>query len=92
MDATGSKAALVIQFHTIVNDASSRSSSPDREAEGTKHHCSVNEATEQFLLTVNPSVLLRVLSSCELDPKDLAALEASCTTFMFLCFQHLGFV
>lgn len=81
MDATGSKAALVIQFHTIVNDASSRSSSPDREAEGTKHHCSVNEATEQFLLTVNPSVLLRVLSSCELDPKDLAALEATCKFF-----------
>uniref|UniRef100_A0ACD5V7I8 Uncharacterized protein n=1 Tax=Avena sativa TaxID=4498 RepID=A0ACD5V7I8_AVESA len=75
MDATASEAALVIQFHNIVNDAA------DPEAERAKRHVSGEEAIGQFPLTASPSILLHLLSSCELDPKDLAALEATCKFF-----------
>jgi hypothetical protein len=79
MDATASEASLVIQFHNIVHDATSQSPQRDPEDEHTKRHFSGEEAIGQFPLAANPSILLHLLSSCELDPKDLAALEASCT-------------
>lgn len=84
MDATASDAAMVIEFHKIVNEAVSRSPSPDPETELMKRHFSGEEAIEQFPLTASPSILLHVvLSSTALDPKDLAALEASCAiTFL----------
>ena len=85
MDATASEAALVIQFHNIVNDATSHSLPLDPDAEHAKRHFRGDEAMGQFPLTANPSILLHLLSSCELDPKDLAALEVSCT-ITFLCF------
>lgn len=81
MDATASEAALVIQFHNIVNDAASHSPPRDPEVELAKRHSSGEEAIGQFPLTANPSILLHLLSSCELDPKDLAALEATCKFF-----------
>ncbi|CAM0904131.1 unnamed protein product [Alopecurus aequalis] len=82
MDVPASEAALVIQFHNIVNDATSHPSCPtDAEAERGKRHFSGDEAIGQFPLTANPSILLHLLSSCELDPKDLAALEATCKFF-----------
>jgi hypothetical protein len=85
MDTAASNAALVIEFHNIVNDAAPRSPSPDPEAELMKRHFSGEEAVGQFPLTASPSILLHVLSSSDLDPKDLAALEASCTiTFLVL--------
>uniref|UniRef100_A0A8R7PHD8 RCC1-like domain-containing protein n=1 Tax=Triticum urartu TaxID=4572 RepID=A0A8R7PHD8_TRIUA len=82
MDTTASNAALVIEFHNIVNDAAApRSPSPDPEAELMKRHFSGEEAEGQFPLTASPSILLHVLSSSGLDPKDLAALEATCKFF-----------
>ncbi|XP_047064090.1 ultraviolet-B receptor UVR8-like [Lolium rigidum] len=81
MDATASEASLVIQFHNIVHDATSQSPQRDPEDEHTKRHFSGEEAIGQFPLAANPSILLQLLSSCELDPKDLAALEATCTFF-----------
>jgi hypothetical protein len=35
---------------------------------------------------VSPSIVLHVLSACDLDPKDLAALEASHTTTLSALF------
>uniref|UniRef100_A0ACD5UQT4 Uncharacterized protein n=1 Tax=Avena sativa TaxID=4498 RepID=A0ACD5UQT4_AVESA len=81
MDATASEAALVIQFHNIVNDAAPHSPLADPEAERAKRQFSGEEAIGQFPLTASPSILLHLLSSCELDPKDLAALEATCKFF-----------
>jgi hypothetical protein len=77
MDATDSKASVVIKFHKIVNETSSHSSPSHPATDRSHRHCFGNEATEQCPLTANPSILLHVLSSYELDPKDLAALEAS---------------
>lgn len=67
MDTTASNAALVIEFHNIVNDAASRPPSPDPEAELMKRHFSGEEAVGQFPLTASPSILLHVLSSSGLD-------------------------
>jgi hypothetical protein len=88
MDATASEAALVIQFHNIVHDDTSLSPPRDPEAEPSKRHVSGEEAIGQFPLAANPSILLHLLSSCELDPKDLAALEASCTIAFFMLSVH----
>ncbi|KAF7017017.1 hypothetical protein CFC21_030517 [Triticum aestivum] len=78
MDTTASNAVLVIEFQNIVNDvAAPRSPSPDPEAELMKRHFSREEAVGKFPLTAIPSILLHVLSSSDLDPKDLAALEAN---------------
>ena len=90
MDTTASNAALVIEFHNIVNDAAApRSPSPDPEAELMKRHFSREEAVGKFPLTAIPSILLHVLSSYGLEPKDLAALEASaiCTTIYKIVFS-----
>ncbi|KXG26580.1 E3 ubiquitin-protein ligase HERC2-like [Sorghum bicolor] len=65
MDATESKASVVIKFHNIVNET-------------TSHFC---PSLQQIPLTANPSILLHVLSSYGLEPKDLAALEATCKFF-----------
>ncbi|KAI5014572.1 hypothetical protein ZWY2020_055962 [Hordeum vulgare] len=81
MDATASNPAVVTEFHNIVNDVAPRSTSPDRELDLAKRHFSGEEAVGQFPLTASPSILLHVLSSSELDPKDLAALEATCKFF-----------
>jgi len=66
MDATDSKASVFIKVHNIVN-------------ESTSHSCL---SLQQIPLAANPSILPHVLSSYGLEPKDLAALEASliCTT------------
>ncbi|XP_062185452.1 uncharacterized protein LOC133889033 [Phragmites australis] len=81
MDSTDSKASVVIKFHNIVNETSSHSSPSHPATDRSKRHCFGNEATEQCPLTANPSILLHVLSSYELDPKDLAALEGTCKFF-----------
>ncbi|KAF0891689.1 hypothetical protein E2562_010905 [Oryza meyeriana var. granulata] len=82
MDATASKVSTVIQFHNIVSEATSDSSSSlHPAAERSKRRCFRNEAAGECPLTANPSILLHVLSTCDLDPKDLAALEATCKFF-----------
>jgi hypothetical protein len=73
MDATES---VVIRIHRFANETSCNSSS-SLATDHSKHKCSANEITEQIPLAANPSILLHVLSSYELEPNDLAALEAS---------------
>jgi hypothetical protein len=67
MNATDSKASMVIKVHNIVNET-------------TPQSC-------PSLQQIPPSILLHVLSSYGLKPKDLAALEASliCTTIYKMC-------
>ncbi|EES12399.1 hypothetical protein BDA96_06G137500 [Sorghum bicolor] len=65
MDTTDSKASVVTKVHNIVN-------------ESTSHSC---PSLQQIPLTSNPSLLLHVLSSYGLEPKDLAALEVACQFF-----------
>ncbi|XP_006653534.2 E3 ubiquitin-protein ligase HERC2-like [Oryza brachyantha] len=82
MDATASKVSRVIQFHDIGSEVTSDSSStPHPAEERLQRRCLRNEAAGEFPLAANPSILLHVFSSCDLDPKDLAALEATCKFF-----------
>jgi hypothetical protein len=77
MDATDSKASVVIGLHQIVNETSSNSSPSNPATDHSQRMCDANEITEQIPLAASPSILLHVLSSYELGPNDLAALEAS---------------
>ncbi|CAO2042736.1 unnamed protein product [Urochloa humidicola] len=81
MDAADSKASVVIKLHQIVTETSSNSSPSNPATDHSQHKCNANEITEQFPLASNPSILLHVLSSYELGPNDLAALEGTCKFF-----------
>jgi hypothetical protein len=90
MAATDSKASVVIKTHRIVNQSNSSPSNP--ATDHSKHKCNANEITEQIPLAANPSILLHVLSSYELEPNDLAALEASLhNPYWFSVFRILSF-
>jgi hypothetical protein len=75
MDATGNRASVVIKLHQTVNESNSSPSNP--ATDHSQRKCDANEITEQIPLAANPSILLHLLSSYELEPNDLAALEAS---------------
>ncbi|KAK9675483.1 hypothetical protein RND81_11G010100 [Saponaria officinalis] len=44
-------------------------------------HCFGNSVPGEFPLAANPSIVLHVLTTCNLDPQDLAKLEATCSFF-----------
>ncbi|KAB8087787.1 hypothetical protein EE612_012206 [Oryza sativa] len=81
MDAAASGTSPVMQFHGIVDEPPSHSSPLHTALERSQRHCYGHETPGEFPLAVSPSIVLHVLSTCELDPKDLAALEATCTFF-----------
>ncbi|KAL6899328.1 hypothetical protein ACP4OV_005986 [Aristida adscensionis] len=81
MDATFSGTSPMIQFHGIADEPASHSSPLRIAADRSQRHCYGDGNPGEFPLAVSPSIVLHVLSSCELDPKDLAALEATCKFF-----------
>ncbi|CAL5057326.1 unnamed protein product [Urochloa decumbens] len=81
MDAAASGTSPVMQFHSIADDSTSHSSPLTTSLERSKRHCHGDGIPGEFPLAVSPSIVLHVLSACDLDPKDLAALEATCTFF-----------
>lgn len=81
MDATASGTSPVIQFHNIADEPTSHSSPLHTVLERSQRHCYGNGTPGEFPLAMSPSIVLHVLSACELGPKDLAALEATCTFF-----------
>ncbi|XP_022945356.1 ultraviolet-B receptor UVR8 isoform X2 [Cucurbita moschata] len=81
MDATTSETAP-IQFHTIPDQSvSSIVTNPASTFPLSKHHCFGESCPGEFPLAANPSIVLHVLTACNLDPKDLAKLEATCSFF-----------
>ncbi|RAL42941.1 hypothetical protein DM860_009723 [Cuscuta australis] len=46
-----------------------------------QRHCFGNTCPGEFPLSANPSIVLHVLTGCNLDPQDLAVLEATCSFF-----------
>ncbi|EYU22552.1 hypothetical protein ABFS82_05G022100 [Erythranthe guttata] len=77
MDATTSGASSV-QYHeqtitSIVNSPSTH--------QRQQRHCFGNESPGEFPLSANPSIVLHFLTGCNLDPQDLAKLEATCSFF-----------
>ncbi|XP_076960235.1 ultraviolet-B receptor UVR8-like [Bidens hawaiensis] len=69
-----------IQYHNIPDQPIMTipiTPSLDRET----RHCFGDETPGEFPLSANPSIVLHVLTSCSLDPQDLAKLEATCSFF-----------
>lgn len=70
-------AALVIPEQPIV----ALITSPLPIFERQQRHCFGNASPGEFPLSANPSIVLHVLTGCNLDPQDLAKLEATCSFF-----------
>lgn len=49
-----------------------------------QRHCFGDSTPGEFPLAANPSIVLHVLTTSNLDPQDLAKLEASCMFIFFL--------
>jgi hypothetical protein len=78
MDATTSSGApSSLPRHLIVDDTLSLISPLQQPFQRSQHHCFGDSAPGEFPLAANPSIVLHVLTSCDLDPEDLAHLEAS---------------
>ncbi|XP_058093822.1 ultraviolet-B receptor UVR8 [Magnolia sinica] len=79
MDATTSGTPSV-DFHNIV-DQPLTLVSPLQTFQRQQRHCFGDSTPGEFPLATNPSVVLHVLTGCNLDPQDLAKLEATCSFF-----------
>lgn len=54
-----------------------------------KRICFGNASPGEFPLSENPSIVLHILTGFNLDPQDLAKLEASSPFFFFCCISML---
>lgn len=82
MDATTS-GTETIQLHNIPEQpiAASLVTSPRPTFQRQVRHCFGESSPGEFPLAANPSIVLHVLTACNLDPQDLAKLEATCSFF-----------
>lgn len=81
MDATTSGTPS-IQYHNIVEQTiTSLVVSPPPTFQRQQRHCFGECTPGEFPLSANPSIVLHVLTGCDLDPQDLATLEATCSFF-----------
>lgn len=78
MDATTS-GTETIQYCNIPEQpmASALVTSPRPTFQRQVRHCFGDLVPGEFPLAANPSIVLHVLTACNLDPQDLAKLEAS---------------
>lgn len=83
MDATASGASSV-QYHNISEQTIASLAPPPVTHQRQQRHCFGNASPGEFPLSANPSIVLHVLTGCNLDPQDLAKLEAS---LFYLQFQ-----
>jgi len=88
MDAAASGSSPVMQCHSIADESTSHSSPLPTVLELSQRHCYGDGTPGEFPLAVSPSIVLHVLSACDLDPKDLVALEASHTTTLSALFKQ----
>ncbi|KAK9102344.1 hypothetical protein Sjap_019598 [Stephania japonica] len=80
MDATTSGPPS-IQYHNIVDQQIASIVSPLPPFIRQQRHCFGDSSPGEFPLAASPSIVLHVLTSCNLDPQDLAKLEATCFFF-----------
>ncbi|KAK4283517.1 hypothetical protein QN277_000459 [Acacia crassicarpa] len=81
MDVTTS-GTPTIQYHNIPDQPNTAIvATPLPTFERQRRHCFGDSSPGEFPLSANPSVLLHVLTTCNLDPQDLANLEATCSFF-----------
>ncbi|KAL2233682.1 UNVERIFIED_CONTAM: Ultraviolet-B receptor UVR8 [Sesamum indicum] len=82
MDATTSGASSV-QYHNIAEQTIASLVPPPVTHQRQQRHCFGNATPGEFPLSANPSIVLHFLTGCNLDPQDLAKLEASATCSFF---------
>ncbi|KAL0372324.1 UNVERIFIED_CONTAM: Ultraviolet-B receptor UVR8 [Sesamum calycinum] len=82
MDATTSGASSV-QYHNISEQTIASLVPPPVTHQRQQRHCFGNATPGEFPLSANPSIVLHFLTGCNLDPQDLAKLEASATCSFF---------
>lgn len=75
MDATTGETSSV-QYHNIAEQAIASLVPPAVTYQRQQRHCFRNASPGEFPLSANPSIVLHVLTGCNLDPEDLAKLEA----------------
>lgn len=81
MDATTS-GTPTIQYHNIPDQPiTAIIASPLPTFQRQQRHCFGDSTPGEFPLSANPSIVLHVLTTCNLDPQDLAKLEATCSFF-----------
>ncbi|KAL6186414.1 hypothetical protein ACLB2K_042534 [Fragaria x ananassa] len=82
MDATAS-GTPTIQYHNIPDQPiTTIVATPVPTYERRQRHCFGTSSTPgEFPLAANPSIVLHVLTACNLDPQDLAKLEGTCSFF-----------
>jgi hypothetical protein len=84
MDATTSRgASSSLPLHLIVDDALALVTPLQQSFQRSQRLCFGDSAPGEFPLAANPSIVLHVLTSCNLDPEDLAHLEASNVLYLF---------
>lgn len=77
MDATAS-GTPTIQYHNITDQPiTAIVAAPVSTFQRNQRHCFGDSTPGEFPLAANPSIVLHVLTACNLDPQDLAKLEAS---------------
>uniref|UniRef100_A0A2P2LWA7 Uncharacterized protein n=1 Tax=Rhizophora mucronata TaxID=61149 RepID=A0A2P2LWA7_RHIMU len=77
MDATTSGTPPV-QYHNMTDQPiTAIVPVPVLTFEQNQRHCFGDSAPGEFPLVANPSIVLHVLTACNLEPQDLAKLEAS---------------
>ncbi|KAJ1685779.1 hypothetical protein LUZ63_017169 [Rhynchospora breviuscula] len=81
MDATTSGATPSIPLHLIIDEPLSLVSALQQTYQRSQRHCFGESTPGEFPLAANPSIVLHVLTSCNLNPEDLAHLEVTCTFF-----------
>ncbi|MQM01729.1 hypothetical protein Taro_034485 [Colocasia esculenta] len=83
MDATStSGVGPYIQYHSIVEQPLSLVSQLQQTYPRRQRHCFGDAAPGEFPLATNPSIVLHILSGSDLEPQDLAKLEASTHCFL----------
>ncbi|KAL9374689.1 hypothetical protein Peur_031568 [Populus x canadensis] len=81
MDSTTS-GTPTIQYHNITDQpVTAIVAVPVSTYQRNQRHCFGDSIPGEFPLAANPSIVLHVLTTCNLDPQDLAKLEATCSFF-----------
>ncbi|CAL0325088.1 unnamed protein product [Lupinus luteus] len=82
MDTTTS-GTPTIQYHNIPDQPITTTvvATPLPTFQPRQRHCYGDSRPGEFPLSASPSIVLHVLTSCNLDPQDLAKLEATCSFF-----------
>ncbi|XP_073306820.1 ultraviolet-B receptor UVR8-like [Primulina huaijiensis] len=70
-----------VQYHNIAEQTITSLSPPPVTYQRQQRHCFGNVSPGEFPLSANPSIVLHVLTGCNLDAQDLAKLEVTCSFF-----------